>query len=220
MIEYPLKKLGDFFKGPVQDAPVGVNLEAEKRVYKRYARILYFDYAISKRSESLDIAFERECVADLSAAYIQFFMNLNKPSLMSLRSALENSWRFVLDANGVNSREYDTVTGLVSEARGRNLYSGISTKYVNKGYDLYKDLCQAVHSSKADYLNKDIPFRSLTGYSKKIANQNLKKCESVFSNVLTLLFIAKPDVIKALESKERDFILDGIPRDVKRAVSL
>ena len=220
MNDYPLKKIQVYCKNPIQNSPVGLNLESEKTIYKRYTRILYYDFAFSKCDDGTDFSFQKECVADLSAAYLQFFLNLNKPSLMSLRSAIENSWRFLLSCNGVDPRDFDTVTGLVSEVRAQNLFSGMSTNYVNKGYDIYKDLCQAVHSSNADYLNNEIPFRSLTDYSKKACRQNIRKCDSVFLNVLCILFICKPNVIKSLESKSRDFVLDGIAKEVNRAVSL
>jgi hypothetical protein len=218
-IDYPAGKIVQFTKNCLTESPVGSNPDDEKVVYRTFHRLLILDHHLQSNAADGCKEFARECVSDASMAYLLFFLNLNKSSLNSLRSSLENGWRYLLGSNGGSPSEIDSVPVLISESRALNLYDGMSTEIVNDGYILYKELCQAVHSSKDDYLTNDIPFQNLTKLKIEKSTTNLNLAGQVFRNILDTLIVSDFPVIKSLEAKSFDAVMDGLSKSLKRTIT-
>lgn len=218
-IAYPKEKIEGFSRAPIRDSPVGKFPELESSTYKKFQALLYLGFAIEKSVVGKAADYGRECLSDSSSSFLQFYLNLNKSSLVSLRSAIENALRFLVQNNGKSAATLTSVPDLVSEARSLNLFEGSSTKLVNEAYALYQDLCEAVHSSNPKYLSDDVPFRKLTSFVSEKSQVNLQKCESAFGLLMRILFISDPKAVAALDHKHSDFVLDNIPRSLKKAVS-
>lgn len=217
-IEYPAEQIEAFTRSCLQESPVGIDAGAEKVAYRRFHRLLLANHAVQQNSEAESARYCKESTADSSQAFLLFFLNLNKASLSSLRSSIENAWRYLLSATGGEPDKIDSVPELVSECRALNLLDGLATSTINRGYILYRELCQAVHSTNEDYLNTDVPFRHLTSLDPVRSALNLRLSDEVFQHNLEVFVMADFKALKKLDASSHDGILDGLPKGLKKAL--
>ena len=120
-IAYPAEKIEAFSKACLGESPIGLQSENEKVTYRAFHRLLLANHGIQSHGAVTVKDYATECVADCSLAYLLFFLNLNKASLASLRSSIENSWRYLLQSNGRSAGDFEFIPDLVSESIKKSL---------------------------------------------------------------------------------------------------
>lgn len=215
-IEYPVEKIQSFAQNCLSETPVGISSDKEIVVYRAYYRLLAVNHLTAINVPGRK--YLTECISDCSGAYFLFFININKQSMTSLRSSIENGFRYFLKSNGIDPDCIDNIPELIRKCRSINIYGGKSILILNGCYNLYRELCRAVHSSHDDYLSKEIPFQNLTKLDKKASKKNLDLLLKSFQNLLKLIVISNYKAVRKQHSVHFDSILDGLSKELKRAL--
>lgn len=218
-VDKALASIKDFIEKGERESIVGKLGNVEEVTYKRFHSLLLWSLSLQKYLNEELSTVAREAVADASTCYLLFFHNFYKASLLSLRSSIENAVRLTCLASGVDVKDIATVPQLFSEARGLNRFDGLSTSIVNKLYMHYADLCNFVHSSSPDYMSLKIPFKEMSRADDSRANDTIIHIESTFFLLSQLFFVFFSPSIKSLDHKASDFLLDSLPKSIKKQVN-
>lgn len=194
------------------------NDKNQVRQYRVFYRFLHWEFVIQNLPEGVLRQYAVETLSDISAAILQNYINLYKPSLQSSRSAIENSLRVFLSTNGVGISSITSVYDLFAEARCCDRFDGLSVEIINNLSSYYADLCQAVHSSYHSYLTQKIPFDDITTPNSAKFKMISEKSELVIYQINRLFFLSLVNYVKLLNPSSRDVILDSLPKTDKKKV--
>jgi hypothetical protein len=178
-----------------------------------FERDLYVDRVFSDADLHL-----REALSDLSAANFCALSALYKPAMMSLRSSVENFVKFSLAQQGIPID--DTKSTYELNERFKLAFSADPppVKYFSGTVlTIYSDLCQYVHSANINFMNQSVAFAQMLRVDSDKAADGIGRLHlscRAFSAVLLRLHGAP----SRIHHRHRDFILDRLPRSLKRAV--
>lgn len=213
-----LERIKKYIESKKLISAIEIGNQIQFRQYRIFYRFLHWEFVIQGLPEGITRRFAVETLSDLSAAMLQNYINLYKPSLQSGRSAIENSLRVFLSVQGVDVVSITTVSELFAEARSRVRFDGLSVEIINNLAACYADLCQAVHSSHHSYLTQKIPFDDITTPSAEKFTMVSEKSELIIYQINRLFFVSLSEWLKYLDPSARDAILDSLPKTDKKKV--
>jgi hypothetical protein len=133
------------------------------------------------------------------------------------RSGVENIVRMVLAGAG-GDYQVTSVYSLFDNANDALKNQAASRRLLGNLRALYSELCLTVHSAHEDHLALRIPFEKAFSYDEKQFALTIAFLSRASSNINQLLFSYFSDKLHNLEHKNRDFILDSLPKSLKRTI--
>jgi hypothetical protein len=159
----------------------------------------------------------QEGISDISQAFALLTFSLYKPSRMMARSAIENIVRVIVaDAGG----DYKTksVHALFDNAKALLADNLIELPIIHRMIALYGELCLTVHSGHQDHLALRIPFEKVFAYDDEQNTMTLEFLHRTATAMNQLLYSRFSQKLQAIPHKNRDFVLDSLPKTLKRNV--
>lgn len=159
----------------------------------------------------------RECLSDLASAVFCAVSRLHKPAMMALRSAVENFVKFTLLSSG---QVVDTKSTYELNDRFRAIFSADSVAIRANSVrvlEIYTRLCGYVHSASPDFMSLSISFEEMLAPDevKSVEVFDVARELSKMFSGLMLKLIGFP---KDLHHRHSDYVLDRLPRTLKRAI--
>ena len=221
-IDTDLSEIGGFIEKWIPECP---NLNDKllrpkiKSSYKQFHALLIWGMALHLAKPLSDDTktYFKECLSDLSHAYMLNLCSFYKSSRSSLRSAVENGVRVLLLNKGTDISGIVSVYDMFVEARSLYKGDGIIVDIINRLYKVYGDLCKSVHSSHVDYLSLAVPFSELSTFDAKKfieINENIREVSSCLNQCSFWIWDAHLPLVGHPNS---DLVRDAVPRNVKRA---
>jgi hypothetical protein len=167
--------------------------------------------------EGIDLHF-RECLSDIASSAFCAVSNFHKPAMMALRSATENFVKFTLLASG---QTIDTKSTYELNDRFKAVFAEDHLRIrlnVFRILEAYVNLCGYVHSASPTYMSLKVSFAEMAvpNPAKTVEVLELaQELSKLFSGVM-LKICGSPT---NLHHKQADYVLDRLPRALKRAVS-
>lgn len=159
----------------------------------------------------------KEFLSDISTANLCALTGLYKPSMMALRSGIENFVKSILIFNKIPIN--DTKSLYEINDRFRNIFSNSPKSISNLSDSIinqYSYLCKYVHSAGQDFMNLTVAYADMLKNSDEKTHLSIKAmqllCKS--SNGILLISMGSPE---GIHHRNKDYILDRIPRSVKMA---
>jgi len=216
-----IDEIKKFVKGFSADSLFDYKKTSEKfsSAYKQLHALLIWNLLLPKGefpNERYDFHFE-ECVSDISQAFSLLTFSLFKPSRVMARSSIENAVRVIVaDAGG--DHKVKSVHSLFDIAK-ENLDDDIITKsLISNLKSIYGELCLTVHSAHKDHIALRIPFEEVFSYDSsqyEMTIDLLRRTSSAINQALYGRFSSK---LSRIGHKNRDFLLDSLPKRLKRNV--
>lgn len=199
-----------------------------RAIYKKYHSLLIWHGYIHSKKLPGDFAgqydssvlFLDEAVSDLCQAQLMFVNGFYKPYHMLLRSAVENSFRFVGLQQGQSVMSIGSVYELVAVLRDTKLMKDNkeALTFFNLLHVNYKNACNYVHTSTANHMSLTTSIGVFPGFDKKKAEVAAKEITSVMTAIIGLLAVIFPAYMKRFHHKDLDFVLETIPKRTRRVL--
>ena len=214
-----LAKIAAFIDGLRFSAPdILGKKEASARAYRRFHGLLLWGLLIEKTTASHK-EFARECLADASSSFFLTLISFYKPSLLCLRSAIENFLRFMVSLDGIDPGLIGTVHQLFAESKKKHAMGTIERPFLDKLHAQYALLCRTSHTTKVDYMSMEVPFSRLNVHSSPKADENLRRIDLVCTQILNLTFCHFHRDLHQIGVGNADLARSFVPRSLRRAVS-
>lgn len=159
----------------------------------------------------------KEAVSDLAHSFGLTAFSLYKPARVMLRSGIENVIRMIV-ANSGGDYKVSLVHSLFDGANEASKDDVASKKIIGNLRSIYRELCLTVHSAHDEHLALRIPFEQAFSYNENQYLLTVSFLLRATSSVNQVFFSYFSDMLHKLEHKNRDFVLDSLPRSLKRAV--
>lgn len=187
--------------------------------YKQLHALLIWSLLITKGEfpEEKFGVHPEECISDASQAFALLTFSLYKPSRVMARSSIENIVRVaVADAGG--DHEVKSVYTLFDNAKATLNDDQIAKAIMVRLKVLYGELCLTVHSAHEDHVALRIPFEQVFSYDEERYFMTLSFLARTASGLNQLLYSRFSRKLQMLPHKNRDFLLDTLPKSLKRDV--
>lgn len=159
----------------------------------------------------------RESLSDIASSIFCTVINLNKPAMMALRSAVENFVKFVILNSGADISDTKSTYELNDRFRLIFATRPVVVRYhVGNLLRIYSDLCMYVHSASPDFMNIDVAYRELLSPNPEKYKSALAVAENI-SKSMSAIILSVVGSPSNLHHKQVDYILDRLPRTLKRA---
>lgn len=216
--EVGLKELRAFLDSvKLNTNSVDANDAKTKKFYKKIFALLLFDYIIQSSSLSDEVKeYARESASDISHGSFLTFVNLYKPSRVSLRSGIENLLRYLLLTKGVDSPKIKDVYSLFETANRLFKENESQKKRIGLLHGYYSELCKSVHSAGSSYMNLKVPFNKMLEFDEKKFSENRKILHETISIVCEVLFIHNHNLVEEAHHSHKDILADSVSKLVKK----
>jgi hypothetical protein len=198
-------------------------LEAEperaKQCYRRLHGLLIIELIAMKAVSGSSRAFLKEGIGDASQAFLLASCNLYKPSLLCLRSAIENVLRFVIAEEGKNPDSIKTVYELFKLVRAKYVANQIAVVQLGRLTNEYETLCETSHTVKETRMSGEVSFERLTRYYSSKANDAFARFSVTSTGLLNFLFIYFHNHITDVDATNGDDLRRLVPRSLRRSLS-
>jgi hypothetical protein len=159
----------------------------------------------------------KEAISDVANAFALTTFSLYKPARVMTRSGIENIVRAVVSSLG-GDYQVKSVYTLFDSAIALLSDKPIPRRLVCDLRVIYGELCLTVHSAHQDHVALRIPFEQAFSYEDKQFNLTVDFLSRSSSLINKLMFSVFTELLHSLEHKNRDFVLDSLPKWLKRAV--
>lgn len=159
----------------------------------------------------------KEGISDISQAYALLTFSLYKPARVMARSAIENLVRVVVAGAG-GDFEVKSVYILFDNAKAVLNCDPTAKGLLAKLKALYAELCLTAHSAHKDHVALRIPFELVFAHDQDQCLMTIDVLKRVASNLNQILYARFFDRLPGITHKNRDVLLDSLPRALKRAV--
>jgi hypothetical protein len=192
-----------------------------KLAYKKLHSLLVWNMVLSQKSLPQDkFGFHfHEGVSDVSQGYGLLALSLYKPARMMARSGVENFIRVAV-AHRDGNYKARSVYELFDEAR---FLFGDSKEALSDILELqrcYGLLCLTVHSAAEDHLSLSVSFESQIEFDKTQFDLTVGLLEDCCGAINRLLFCLFSKNLYEADHRNRDLVLDTLPRLLKRAYAI
>jgi hypothetical protein len=158
-----------------------------------------------------------EGLSDASQAFALLAFSLFKPSRVMARSGIENMVRVaVAHANG--DYAVKSVYSLFDNADDAFKNDPITKPIISRLKALYGELCLTVHSAHEDHVALRIPFEKVFAFDEGQYLMTVGLLARTASGLNQLLYSLFSGSLQKLTHKNRDFVLDSLPKTLKRNV--
>ncbi len=196
-----------------------------KKIFRRYYSFIVWTEMVGStvwkdadKSNAFHV-YLNEVASDLCFALFIALQGMYKPSLILLRSSLENFLRCILVANDLKYNS-TSVFELIDLVKSTKLKADIEgSTHIDHLISRYGELCAYVHS--ADELH--MSFTKVVG---AFPRHNKKQMQIVSSNmrgfcvdVCSLLGLMLPDVYQGMHHSHKDLIMDVVPKGIRQRLS-
>jgi hypothetical protein len=187
--------------------------------YKQLHALLIWSLLIQK-GEFPDASYgvhPEEAISDASQAFALLSFSLYKPARVMARSAIENAVRVVV-ANAGADYGVKSVYVLFSHANDALTAEPIAKSIIAKLKTYYGKLCLTVHSAHEDHVALRIPFEKVFAFDEDQHELTLDLLSKTAAGINQLLYASFHAKLAKIEHKNRDYVLDSLPRALKRDV--
>lgn len=161
----------------------------------------------------------KEAISDISQAYALVTFSLYKPSRILARSAIENITRVVVASKG-GDYEVKSVYTLFDIAKDILEEDLLAVKILASLKVIYGELCLSVHSAHKDHVALRIPFEEVFAHDDTQSAMTVSVLRRAAASINQLLYVRFSNMLSTIPHKNRDALLDSLPKSVKRAVQL
>lgn len=213
------------FEDLVQNAEY---VAASKKIHKRALALLVvelqFDLELDEVPTELDNAsrsFLHEFRSDLLSSLFVFHIGLYKVAMMSARSSLENLFRVIGGAQGLDFRKCKSVSDLIdliklSPLRKENkLFESSLVTLLAK----YGKFCNYVHSTGDEFLSNDRKLSDMPRWMPVVGGECATSLVKMFQAATCMLLTLKPLTLHHLRHDQKDAVLDALPMRMKASLS-
>lgn len=158
-----------------------------------------------------------EAVSDAAQAFALLTFSLYKPSRVMARSAIENIIRVIVAEAG-GDYDVNSVYSLFDGANAVLFDDKIAKPLVTRLRTLYGELCLTVHSAHEDHVALRIPFEKVFSYDEEQYQLTVGLLCRTASGLNQLLYARFFQKLGTLAHKNHDFVLDSLPKMLKRSV--
>ncbi len=158
-----------------------------------------------------------EGISDISQSFALLAFSLYKPARVMARSAIENIVRVVVADKG-GDYQVKSVYALFDNATGILAGDATALAVLAKLKTLYSELCLSVHSAHPDHVALRVPFEKVFAYDEDQSLMTIKLLRLVALGLNQLLYARFSIKLSKITHKNRDTVLDSLPKAIKRAV--
>jgi hypothetical protein len=160
----------------------------------------------------------QESISDLIQSQILILLGVYKSGRGSLRSSVENFFRFVCLAQGQSISRIKSTYDLIREARSiTNKNNPQIASALHQITLVYDDLCKHVHTSSKGHMALINAVESNFRYRKSSFDNCCDQTQIFCSNASRIAFWLRSQALNNLGHRLRDFVLDSIPKHLKNA---
>jgi len=197
-----------------------------KKVFKRYYPLIVWAEIVSDVAIWQDVEKRKsfrlylsEVASDLCFALFIALQGMYKPSLILLRSGLENFFRCILVAHNLayDSTSVFEVIDLVKTTQLKA--DGDGSAHIDHLISRYGELCAYVHSADQLHMSLTKVVGVFPRYNKKQLQVVSSKLRDVCVDICSLLCLMLPDVYHRMHHSHKDVIMDVVPRGVRQHLS-
>jgi hypothetical protein len=195
-----------------------------RRLFKKYYPILIWDTHISSnklwddknKSDTFNTYFA-EMISDLCQSVLLFTHGMYKPSLLILRSAVENFFRCCCIMYDKDITKLTSVFELIAAVKAIKAIKDDKhvIRHIENLHQAYGELCGYVHSSGAQYMSQKKMFGSFPHYSEKEATKITTLLTGFCTNVSSVLSVTLTPLLLSFHHTHQDLVLDALSKELK-----
>lgn len=219
-----MSEIDEYFRSLSLTTPLGNKAAREiyLQAYKYFFAILVWNYALSARKRktigaSDPILYFQEFVSDLVQSQILFLIGIYKSGRGSLRSAVENFFRFICLAQGEPIAQIKNTYDLIKAAKRITKATNPEIlPFVEQIATAYGELCKHVHSATIAHMAFIDAIEDTLVYRANSFENCCEQTKISCMNAGKIVFWLRSVALKNAGHKSYDFVLDTLPKKLKR----
>ena len=157
-------------------------------------------------------------MSDICLSSFLYYQGLYKPSLLILRSGVENYFKCIGIAYDQNVLVIGSVYELINVVKStpQVVADNIVRLQVQKLHNIYAILCEHVHTSDANKMSLTSVVGKFPRFKSTIAKFASSQINSACLAVIAINCVILPGLMTRFHHTHRDAVLDSLPAKVKR----